>query len=101
MALQGPCPALLRHSTHSGCRGAEDQGRPHRHRSLLAPQRAGCRVLGSLPLLLRLELTLPGSTMTTTSDFTFAWEHEGTPDAPCAHLQVVRFHGLEELSTLH
>jgi type VI secretion system secreted protein VgrG len=37
----------------------------------------------------------------TTSDFTFAWEHADAPDGPWAHLQVVRFHGREELSSLY
>ena len=37
--------------------------------------------------------------MSTTHDFTFAWEHaEGSP---WAHLQVVRFHGREEISALY
>ncbi len=37
----------------------------------------------------------------TTSDFTFAWEHADSPEGPWAHLQVVRFHGREEISTLY
>ena len=37
----------------------------------------------------------------TTTDFTFAWEHADSPDGPWAHLQVVRFHGREELSSLY
>jgi type VI secretion system secreted protein VgrG len=36
----------------------------------------------------------------TLHDFTFAWEHADAPDGPWAHLQVVRFHGREELSSL-
>ena len=37
--------------------------------------------------------------MSTTHDFTFAWEHaEGSP---WAHLQIVRFHGREEISALY
>jgi type VI secretion system secreted protein VgrG len=36
-----------------------------------------------------------------THDFTFAWEHADAPDGPWAHLQVVRFHGREELSSLY
>ncbi len=37
--------------------------------------------------------------MSTTHDFTFAWEHaEGSP---WAHLQIVRFHGHEEISALY
>jgi type VI secretion system secreted protein VgrG len=37
--------------------------------------------------------------MSITHDFTFAWEHaEGSP---WAHLQVVRFHGHEEISALY
>jgi len=37
--------------------------------------------------------------MSTTHDFTFAWEHaEGSP---WAHLQVVRFHGHEAISALY
>jgi len=37
----------------------------------------------------------------TTTDFTFAWEHADSPDGPWAHLQVIRFHGREELSSLY
>jgi type VI secretion system secreted protein VgrG len=36
----------------------------------------------------------------TTHDFTFAWENADAPDGPWAHLQVVRFHGREEISSL-
>jgi type VI secretion system secreted protein VgrG len=36
-----------------------------------------------------------------TSDFMFAWEHASTPAGPWAHLQVVRFDGREELSSLY
>jgi type VI secretion system secreted protein VgrG len=35
-----------------------------------------------------------------TPDFTFAWENASGPDGPWSHLQVVRFHGREELSAL-
>jgi type VI secretion system secreted protein VgrG len=37
----------------------------------------------------------------TTTDFTFSWEHASSPDGPWAHLQVVRFDGREELSSLY
>jgi type VI secretion system secreted protein VgrG len=39
--------------------------------------------------------------MSTTSDFSFAWERASSPDGPWAHLQVVRFDGHEELSALY
>ena len=37
--------------------------------------------------------------MSATHDFTFAWEHAEGP--PWAHLQIVRFHGREEISALY
>src|SRR5580658_1087356 len=36
-----------------------------------------------------------------TTDFTFAWEHASAPAGPWSHLQVVRFDGREELSSLY
>ncbi|MEO7327170.1 MAG: type VI secretion system tip protein TssI/VgrG, partial [Minicystis sp.] len=39
--------------------------------------------------------------MTTPHDFTFAWENADAQGGPWSHLQVVRFHGREELSSLY
>jgi len=39
--------------------------------------------------------------MTTTPDFTFAWEGATSPSGPWSHLHVVRFDGREELSRLY